>query len=147
MRSVLCARFRWQSRKPCRPSSASLWDSMHSMATEMLLKRRTVLSAAGAAMLGGAVSLRGFSAAARTEPGVRCGSFVTAARIGDIDRAAIISADSVSDFALPARAHAAVALPRTGEVLLVGRRPGAFAAFAEIGPTPREIRLVLPISG
>ena len=117
------------------------------MATDTFLKRRSVLCAAGAALLGGAVPLRGFPVAARTDPGVRCGRFVTAARIGGIDRAAIISGDSVSDFALPARAHAALFLPRMGEVLLLGRRPGTFAAFAEIGPTPREIRLVPPISG
>ena len=75
------------------------------MATEtILLKRRTLLGAAGAALVAGAMDRRASTVGG--EPVVAsCANLVTAARIGGIDRAAVLGPDNVSDFALPARAH------------------------------------------
>jgi hypothetical protein len=119
---------------------------MRSMATEtFLMKRRTVLGAGSAAIAAGALGLGPrLSGAARAEA-APCASLLTAARIGGIDRAAVIAAESVSDFALPGRAHAALGLPRTGEVLMVARRPGRFAAFVDPSRAPEGMRLIMPV--
>jgi hypothetical protein len=115
---------------------------MRSMATEaLLLKRRTLLGAAGAAMLGSALVQR----AAAALPARACAHLVSAARIGGVDRAAILDGDSLSDFALPGRAHAALFLPRSREVLLVARRPGRFAAFVDPTRAPDAMRFIAPV--
>ena len=68
-------------------------------------------------------------------------SLMSAARIGGVDGGALVSRQTVAPFSLPARAHALARLP-DGRVLLIGRRPGTFAAIvdpalADEGETPR----------
>ena len=69
---------------------------------------------------------------------------VTAARIGGVDRGAILGASELVDFALPARAHGSVSLPN-GRALLVARRPGTYAALIDnAGETPAQFVQPLP---
>lgn len=92
--------------------------------------RRAVL-ALGAAAAGASIAPRAlFAGSPKVTAPLSIARFVTAARIGGVDRGAILQDGGVSDFALPARAHASLALP-DGRVMLVGRRPGMFAAIAE----------------
>ncbi len=92
--------------------------------------RRAVL-ALGAAAAGAAVAPRAlFAGSPVKEAPSSLARFVTAARIGGVDRGAVLQAEGISDFALPGRAHASLALPG-GRIMLVGRRPGMFAAIAE----------------
>jgi hypothetical protein len=69
--------------------------------------------------------------------------FVTAARVEGVDCGAIWSPDGLGEFALPARAHGATYLRETNKYLLVGRRPGSFAALYD--PTaPDNANLIAP---
>jgi hypothetical protein len=61
-----------------------------------------------------------------------------AARIDGKDNGAVWQAGALQPFALPARGHAPAALP-DGRVLIVGRRPGVFAALVDennVGAVP-----------
>lgn len=73
--------------------------------------------------------------------------FVTAARVEGADCGAIWSPEGLGEFALPARAHGAAFARDAGKYLLVGRRPGSFAALFDatapdntklIGPAPEH---------
>jgi uncharacterized protein len=99
------------------------------MAIDLKIDRRGLFSTGIAALIGGSVALsqRGANAAPKW-PGV---SLLTAARIDGIDAGAVVCDEGVCSFALPARAHAPILLPDTGRALLVGRRPGTFAAIVD----------------
>jgi len=55
---------------------------------------------------------------------------ISAAHLGTRDGGALWSAGRLTPFNLPARAHAPVRLP-DGRVLMMGRRPGSFAAIVD----------------
>ncbi len=73
-------------------------------------------------------------------------SLVSAARVGETDGGALIGADGFTGFSLPGRAHAITRLPG-GEVVLIGRRPGAFAAFVNPSDSEADARLFTPAAG
>ncbi len=100
------------------------------------------------AFLAGAAGT-GISLAAGTRPalGDAAGSsparFVTAARVDGVDCGAIWSPEGLGEFTLPARAHGATHARHADKYLLVGRRPGRFAAL--IDPTaPENTTLMAP---
>ena len=118
------------------------------MATEKFtFHRRGLFSAAAAAALGGMLGLgrreasaRGTAAQTATKT-----NLVSAARIDGIDGGAVWSADGLSDFTLPGRAHAVVRLAESDRVMLVGRRPGMFAAIVDPVASARAAKLVSPV--
>ena len=65
---------------------------------------------------------------------------------GRVDGGALIGADGLTGFSLPGRAHAITPLP-WGEVLLIGRRPGTFAAFVNPSDPDADVRLFAPATG
>src|SRR5206468_2677396 len=73
-------------------------------------------------------------------------SLVSAARVDEIDGGALIAADGFTGFSLPGRAHAITRLP-WGEVVLMGRRPGTFAAFVNPRDPEADVRLFAPAAG
>jgi hypothetical protein len=70
---------------------------------------------------------------------------VSAARVDGADGGAIWSDQGLGEFTLPARAHAAARLRDSTRTILVGRRPGNFAALFEPS-APDSIQLVAPIA-
>ena len=91
-----------------------------------MFDRRAFLAGAagtGLGLLAGAHPTLG-NAAGRSHAG-----FVTAARVEGVDCGAIWSPEGLGEFALPARAHGAAFARDTNKYLLVGRRPGSFAAL------------------
>jgi hypothetical protein len=97
------------------------------MAIDWPINRRGLVSGTLAALLGGALGWRGRAIAATQASDV---NLISAARIDGVDGGAILRADRVTGFALPARAHGMVRLT-SGEIVLVGRRPGSFAAIVD----------------
>ncbi len=116
------------------------------MATERFtLHRRNLFSAAAGLALGGVLLGRrgAFASGSRAEA---TPSLISAARIDGIDSGAVWTADGLSDFALPGRAHAVVRLANSAQVMMVGRRPGTFAALLDPASPPRAARFVSPIT-
>lgn len=111
------------------------------MAIEARVHRRGLFVGAGGALLGAFASVRS-SEAARV-PAV---SLISAARIGETDGGVILDAEALTGFALPARAHALSRLP-DGNILLVGRRPGSFAAIVDPQQPRAHARTFSPITG
>jgi hypothetical protein len=73
-------------------------------------------------------------------------SLISAARIDDSDGGALIGAGHVEAFPLPGRAHALTRLP-SGNVVIVARRPGDYAAIVDPA-SPDQMRQVFhPVSG
>jgi uncharacterized protein len=107
------------------------------------INRRGLFSGATAALLGGIVA---FKRGARAMESPLKVSLVSAARVGEIDGGALIGADGLTGFSLPGRAHAITPLP-WGEVVLIGRRPGAFAAFVNPRDPDNDVRLFAPETG
>ena len=62
-------------------------------------------------------------------------------------RRASSSTKTVSSIALPARAHAPVLMRDAGAALLVGRRPGTFAAVVDLEAPEAPARMFHPIAG
>ena len=102
---------------------------------------RRGLFAGGAAALVGAFALK--RRAVASTPDV---TLVSAARIGDTDSGIILDSEGLTGFALPARAHALTHLP-DGRVLLVGRRPGSFAAITDPEHPQTPSHIFAPIAG
>jgi hypothetical protein len=73
-------------------------------------------------------------------------NLVSAARVGEADGGALIGGEGLTGFALPGRAHAITRLP-WGEVVLIGRRPGTFAAFLNPHDADAGLRLFAPETG
>jgi len=115
------------------------------MATDPKIDRRGLFYAGFGALIGGSLSLsRDDARAAPQWPGA---SFVTAARIDGIDCGALLVDESVSSIALPARAHCPVLMRDAGAALLIGRRPGTFAALVDLEAPDATPRLFEPITG
>ena len=108
-----------------------------------MIDRRGLFSGASAALLGGMVA---FKRGARAKVSPLKVSLVSAARVGQIDGGALIGADGFTGISLPGRAHAITRLP-WGEVVLIGRRPGTFAAFVNPGDPEADVRLFAPAAG
>ena len=107
------------------------------------LNRRGLFAGAATAFLGGIVA---FKRSARAKEAPLKVSLVSAARVGEIDGGALIGADGFTGISLPGRAHAITRLP-WGEVVLIGRRPGTFAAFADPRDPDGDVRLFAPAAG
>jgi hypothetical protein len=115
------------------------------MAIDLKIDRRDLFYAGFGALMGGSLGLaRGDARAAAQWPGVQ---FVTAARIDGIDCGALLLDEGLGRFALPARAHAPVMMRDAGAALLVGRRPGTFAAVVDLEAPDAPPRLFDPIPG
>jgi hypothetical protein len=110
------------------------------MATEAKVHRRGLFAGMGAAIMGSFALKR--SAAASIPPV----TLVSAARIDETDGGVILDGEGLTGFPLPARAHALTRLPQ-GRVLLVGRRPGSFAAIIDPGQPHRPAHIFEPIAG
>ena len=102
---------------------------------------RRGLFAGAAAALVGAFALK--RRAAASTPDVK---LISAARIGETDSGVVLDSEGLTGFALPARAHALTHLP-DGRVLLVGRRPGSFAAIVDPEQPQAPPRIFGPIAG
>jgi hypothetical protein len=96
-----------------------------------------------AALMGGALALRSGAAAKGNPPAV---TLISAARIGEVDGGAVVDKEGLAAFPLPGRAHA-VAQLRRGEILLIGRRPGAFAAIVDPQAPHAGLRIFTPAAG
>src|SRR5262249_31835818 len=72
-------------------------------------------------------------------------TLLSAARIGDDDKGVVLDGEGVSPFPLPARGHGLVKVSN-GRVMLVGRRPGKFAAIVD-PQAPQQASIVPPIRG
>jgi hypothetical protein len=66
----------------------------------------------------------------------------SAARIGGADRGAAWNG-AIESFALPARGHEPIRL-NTNDIVIVGRRPGAYAAIADTRDVARPARILAP---
>ncbi len=69
---------------------------------------------------------------------------VTAARVEGADCGAVWSPEGLGEFILPARAHGATQAHDAAKFLLVGRRPGNFAALFD-STTPDTAKLIAPL--
>jgi hypothetical protein len=115
------------------------------MAIDLKIDRRGLFYGGFAALIGGSVALSQHRAhAARQWPGA---SLLTAARIDGIDAGALICDEGLCSFALPARAHSPMILRDGGAALLVGRRPGTFAAAIDLESPEAPARMFSPIEG
>jgi hypothetical protein len=110
------------------------------MGIEARVHRRGLFAGAGAAILGALTLKR--SAAAST-PAV---TLVSAARIDETDGGVILDGEGLTGFSLPARAHALTKLPG-GRILLVGRRPGSFAAIIDPEQAGGRSHIFSPVAG
>jgi len=113
------------------------------MAIDWSIDRRGLFSAAAGVLVGGAL---GFPASARAGSGALSTVLVSAARMEGADGGVVMDGEGVAAFGLPARAHAIVRLSES-EVLLVGRRPGNYAAIVDVFAPEREPRLIAPLPG
>ena len=113
------------------------------MAIDWMVHRRGLFAGAAAALAGGAIAFKRGAWAKEKRPTV---SLVSAARIGETDGGVVIDAEGLNGFALPGRAHALTRFP-SGEVALIGRRPGGFAAIIDPQAPERQARLFAPVPG
>jgi hypothetical protein len=114
------------------------------MATDLKIDRRGLFYAGFGALVGSSLGLsRGDARAALQWPGA---AFVTAARIEGVDCGAVVVEETVNSFALPARAHQPVLMRDAGAALLVGRRPGTFAAVVDLEAPEAPARMFHPIA-
>ena len=116
------------------------------MATDLKIDRRGLFYAGFGALVGSSLGLSKGDARAALHrwPGA---AFVTAARVDGVDGGALIVDESVSRIELPARAHQPVLMRDSGAALLVGRRPGTFAAVIDLEVPEAAPRLFHPIDG
>jgi hypothetical protein len=112
------------------------------MATERNINRRGFVASAAVALLGGSMALNSKTAAGLNASRV---SLISAARIDDNDGGALIGAGEVQGFPLPGRAHALAHLP-SGEILIVARRPGDYAAIVDPATADAKARLFHPVA-
>jgi hypothetical protein len=112
------------------------------MAIDWTVHRRGLFAGAATALLGAAFAHKTRASAARPW----AATLISAARIDDTDSGVRIDAEGLTGFSLPGRAHALTSLPG-GEVLLVGRRPGGFAAIVNPDAPQTRPRLFNPAAG
>jgi len=116
------------------------------MATEQnMIRRRKFLGTTAGAGASFALGISGALAGDIARAGAAQTRLVCAARVDGADGGAIWSAEGLGEFTLPARAHAAARLRDSDRTILVGRRPGSFAALFDSG-APDNIQLVAPIA-
>jgi len=112
------------------------------MAIDWTINRRRVFSGA-AALVGGAMTLKSSVWARSQAPAV---SLMSAARIGETDGGVLLDGEGLTRFALPGRAHALTQLA-SGDVVLIGRRPGTFGAILDRQAPESSARLFAPAPG
>jgi hypothetical protein len=112
------------------------------MAIDWRIHRRGLFASAGAAVLGGTLARQTRAAADKT-PDVK---LIGAARIGETDGGVRIDAQGLTGFSLPGRAHEPVQLAN-GDVALIGRRPGTFAAIVNPQDPQTPARTFSPLAG
>ena len=113
------------------------------MAIDWRINRRGLFYGGAAALVGGAVGLSKRVARANSQfPAL---TLMSAARIDDVDGGALLCEEGLCPFALPARAHALTRLPKSDAVVLVGRRPGTFAAIVDAQAPQDSARLFTPL--
>lgn len=103
-----------------------------------MVTRRGFLSSAAAFSLGGSLARRAF---ADTTPI----ALMSAARIGANDSGALWRDNALVSFPLSGRGHALAHHAASDSVVLVGRRPGAFAAIVNAND-PQSLRIFSPAS-
>jgi hypothetical protein len=114
------------------------------MAIDRFLNRRRLFSSGAAALLGGAIGF--WRRPAQATPSARQVKLISAVRIGDTDGGAVLDEQGLTSFDLPARGHALTRFP-DGDVLVVGRRPGTFAALIDPSEPERAPRMFAPLAG
>jgi hypothetical protein len=112
------------------------------MATERI-NRRGFFAGAAVTVLGGGMALRSKRRVDRMQFRT---SLISAARIDDSDGGALIGAGHVEAFPLPGRAHALTRLP-SGNVVIVARRPGDYAAIVDPALPDKMRQVFHPVSG
>jgi hypothetical protein len=119
---------------------------MRSMATERnMMRRRKFLGGVAGTGAGFAFGIPGALAGDNARAGAADARLLSAARVDGANGGAIWSDEGLGEFTLPARAHAAERLRDSTRAILVGRRPGNFAALFDSG-APDNIQLVAPIA-
>jgi uncharacterized protein len=114
------------------------------MAIDLTIDRRGLFYGGVAAAFGGSLALsRKHARAAPLWPGA---SLLTAARIDGIDCGTLVSDAGVGSFALPARGHSPVLMPELRAAVLVGRRPGSFAAVIDLEGADTPARFFHPLA-
>jgi hypothetical protein len=113
------------------------------MAIDWSVHRRGLFAGAGAALLGGSWARLTRAATSGKAPDVK---LVSAARIGETDGGVRVDHNGLTGFSLPGRAHALVRL-NEAELVLVGRRPGSFAAILNPQDPQKPPRLFAPAPG
>jgi hypothetical protein len=112
------------------------------MATERI-NRRGFFAGAAVTVLGGGMALRSKAASGSDASPA---SLISAARIQDTDGGALIGAGRVEAFPLPGRAHALTRLS-SGNVVIVARRPGDYAAIMDPASPDEMVQVFHPASG
>ena len=116
------------------------------MATERnMIRRRKFLAGTAGAGASLAVGLPRALARGPERASAPHARLITAARVDGADCGAVWSPEGLNDFTLPARAHAAAKIPGAEKFLLVGRRPGNFAALFD-STAPDTINLLAPLA-
>jgi len=114
------------------------------MAIDWTISRRGLVYGGIAALAG---TLGGSRRNARANPNFPSRTLISAARINDTDGGALVCEEGLCPFALPARAHGAIRLARSEQVVLVGRRPGKFAAIIDPASPQTAPRVFAPLEG
>ncbi len=114
------------------------------MAIDWSINRRGLFYGGAAALVGGTLGLSQRVARANSQfPSL---TLMSAARIDDVDGGALLCEEGLCQFALPARAHSLTRLPNSHSVILVGRRPGKFAAIVDAQAPQESARLFTPLA-
>src|SRR5882672_5032468 len=134
-------RSNWQRR--FRQTLALLWGSTVSMAIDWTINRRGLFYGGAAALVGGVFGLS--ERVARADSQFPPLTLISAARIEGVDGGALLCEEGLCQFALSARAHALTKLPNSDGVIVVGRRPGKFAAIVDAQAPQESARLFTPL--
>src|SRR5258705_947313 len=114
------------------------------MAIDWSINRRGLVYGGAAALVGGALGLSQRVARANSQfPSL---TLMSATRVDGVDGGALLCEEGLCQFALPARAHALTQLPNSHSVILVGRRPGKFAAIVDAQAPQESARLFTPLA-
>jgi hypothetical protein len=114
------------------------------MAIDWTISRRGLFHG-GIAALAGAAGIA--QRHARANPQFPSLTLMSAARIDGSDGGALLCDEGMCPFALPARAHALTRASQSKDVIVVGRRPGKFAAIVDPASLQSAPRLFAPLDG
>jgi len=114
------------------------------MAIDWTINRRGLFYGGAAALVGGVFGLS--ERVARADSQFPPLTLISAARIEGVDGGALLCEEGLCQFALSARAHALTRLPNSHSVILVGRRPGKFAAIVDAEAPQESARLFTPLA-